>query len=286
MINQNGWLDWAEHNPAPAHKVNGGINPARIYIPHSAVGYWGGYYSEIYSQNTRKSVHGWIAYDGKVIQAYPLTAQVWGSGSTFPNNNGIAFENEGGFSPENEPLTEGQIDSNVRILKDIAQWKGRPYSYWRRPTNVGDTVASLYEHRECVRFGSASTACPSGRIPWLEILSRLQEDQTLEDEMIRHNATHKDGGYVNRVVDGRLFLWDARGDFSLPANAKMARIEVFLQSGELRILDGDSTDKYAGQVGWDGARYGIIDVDISNGGMTFFGNDARFSLLGCVGYWK
>ena len=36
-----------------------------------------------------------------------------------------------------------------------------------------DLSANLYEHSECVRFGSAPTSCPSARIPWDRILSDL-----------------------------------------------------------------------------------------------------------------
>lgn len=195
MIDPNGWLDWAEIRPAPPSKVNPGINDATLYIPHSAVGYWPGYVSRIYGTD-RASVHGWIAYDGKVIQSYPLTARCWASGSTFPNNNGIAFENEGGHRPENEPLTEPQIAANVRIIQDIGNWKGRSVEYWRRPNGIKDTDATLYEHRECVRFGSEPTACPSDRIPWDEILRRLQPTQELRGTDMRIIHDHTGAAYL------------------------------------------------------------------------------------------
>jgi len=33
--------------------------------------------------------------------------------------------------------------------------------------------ATLFEHREMVRYGSAPTACPSGRIPWDRIIGGI-----------------------------------------------------------------------------------------------------------------
>lgn len=183
MITSDGWFDWMERIPGPADKVNSGTNTAKIYLPHSAVGYYGGWSARLFSQERRPdgrytayaaaSVHGWISYSGHCIQHYPVSASCWASGSAFPNLNGIAFENEGGYQPENEPLRPGQINANVRILMDLAAWKGVQPSYWRRPGSDNDMSATLYEHRECVRFGSAPTACPSNRIPWAAILEQL-----------------------------------------------------------------------------------------------------------------
>lgn len=183
MINQDGWFDWMERRPGPADKVNSNWNNVRLYIPHSAVGYYGGWQSRLFSQDRRSdglytayaaaSVHGWINYDGTCIQHYSIFSSCWASGSLWPNNNGISFENEGGYSPENEPLTVEQVLANVRILVDLAAWKNEGLDYWRRPTSVGDLNATLYEHRECTRWGSAPTACPSNRIPWDEILNQL-----------------------------------------------------------------------------------------------------------------
>ena len=181
MITQDGWLDWAVRVPGPADKVSSGTNPVLGYVPHSAVGYYGGWASRLFSTDRRPdgrytpyaaaSVHGWIAYDGAVTQHYPLTAACWASGSSYPNGNFVAFENEGGFDPHDEPLTPAQISANVRIIRELAEWRG--WSGFRRPADANDTSANLYEHCECVRWGSLPTACPSKRIPWDAILAEL-----------------------------------------------------------------------------------------------------------------
>jgi LysM repeat protein len=181
MITQDGWLDWALRAPGPADKVNKVANKGIGYVPHSAVGFYGGWASRLFSDERRPdgrytayaaaSVHGWIAYDGSVTQHYPFTASCWASGSEFPNTNFIAFENEGGFDPHDEPLTPAQVDANVRIIRELAAWRG--WNGFRRPANAQDKGANLYEHTECVRFGSAPTACPSRRIPWDRILGAL-----------------------------------------------------------------------------------------------------------------
>jgi LysM repeat protein len=181
MISDDGWLDWARRVPGPADKVYSTPNRGVGYVPHSAVGYYGGWSARLFSDERHPdgrytsyaaaSVHGWIAYDGAVTQHYPFTASCWASGSARANTSFIAFENEGGFDPHNEPLTTAQIDANVRIIRELAAWRGWPG--FRRPAGAHDLDANLYEHRECVRFGSAATACPSGRIPWDRILAAL-----------------------------------------------------------------------------------------------------------------
>lgn len=181
MITQDGWLDWAKRDPGPADKRYSEPCTSEIVIPHSAVGYYNGWISRLksternrdgtYTAYAAASVSGWIAYDGTVTQHYPLTVACWASGSRHLNVKGNAFECEGGFNPVNEPLTDAQVASLVRIIKDIGVWKGRPTSYWRRPTGANDLNATLYEHRETVRFGGAPTSCPSDRIPWGKVLA-------------------------------------------------------------------------------------------------------------------
>ena len=188
MSISEGWLSFASRVPGPPEKTYSQPNSAKMYIPHSAVGYYEGWLGRLlstqrnvdgrYTPYAAASVHGWIGYHGEVIQHYPFTVSCWASGSRYPNTNGIAFENEGGvIGNESEPLTEAQVAANVRIIQELSAWKG-----WtpKRPTGPGATNASLFEHRECVRWGSRPTACPSGRIPWAEILRRLEMPENAE----------------------------------------------------------------------------------------------------------
>jgi len=88
------------------------------------------------------------------------------------NTNGIAAENEGGYIPQNEPLTDFQVDVNLRAIREVSDWKGwRPY----RPVGLAD--ATLLEHHECVKlWGGAGTSCSSNRIPWTRFLTLLEEE--------------------------------------------------------------------------------------------------------------
>ncbi len=183
-VTSDGWFDWMQREPGPPDKLYSQPNAVDFYVAHSAVGYYAGWANRLFSRArdasgrytsyAAASTHGWIAYDGNCLQHHPLTASCWASGSREANTRGVAFEFEGGApGKESEPLTEAQQQALERILNDIAAWKGVTNAYWRRPPNDRDPNATLYEHRECVRFGSRPTACPSDRIPWAEMLARL-----------------------------------------------------------------------------------------------------------------
>jgi hypothetical protein len=199
VITSDGWLSWAERVPGPAEKVYSEANAAIGYVPHSMVGQLQGWYSRLFDMTrdadgqftkmAAASVHGSILRGGQVIQHYPFIASCWASGSRYPNTRFIAFENESvyrdGKPDESIPLTGPQIEANVRIIRELSQW-----SQWipRRPVNAADLTASLYEHRECVRFGSAATACPSGRIPWARIIEELTMKVLTPEEALKFNA--------------------------------------------------------------------------------------------------
>lgn len=189
-VDASGWLTWAQRYPGPLAKQYSTPNAVQGYIPHSMVGYYAGWLSRLddmsrlpngrFTPNAAASVHGSVLYDGTVIQHYPLTTSCWASGSRSANTRFVAFETEGG-PPGNvsEPLTQAQFDAHVRIIREIAAWRG-----WqpRRPGGTGDTTATLYEHGEMTRFGAAATSCPSDRIDWPAILAALAEEDDLSAE--------------------------------------------------------------------------------------------------------
>ena len=190
MITPEGWFDWMRPDPGPREKLYGEPYSAEVFIPHSAVG--DNYSSwrdgrllnmdrepsRAFTDMAAASLTGWInkrEEDG-CFQHYSIFDAGWGSGSAGINTRTIAFENQGGVDqPEtvSEKLTEYQLECCARILTDLSAFFGRPDDYWRRPTGDSDLSATLYEHIECVRFGSKPTARPSGRIPWPKILEAL-----------------------------------------------------------------------------------------------------------------
>ena len=192
----NGWLDWAAKVPGPPEKVYRQPNSAKGYVPHSAVGFYGGWSSRLFDMTkvngrftpyAAASVTGWIAYDGQVTQHYDFTKSCWASGNFHANTNFIAFENEGGFNPHNEPLTPQQTSANIRIIQELSHWKG-----WepKRPVTDSDKTATLYEHNECVKlWGGHATLCPSSRIGWAEILAAFEETEDEEMRLVRERSS-------------------------------------------------------------------------------------------------
>lgn len=261
MITPDGWFDFAIRKPGPAHKVNGGRNSAIGIFCHSAEGYANGLWSQL--TNAPVSWHLSNLFDGSLYQHYPLTAQCWHA--TAANNHFIGMEHEGRV-PNEPTLTDAQVVTTRRVIAELAAWKGWTPS---RPTGPTDTTHTLWEHREVVRLGGTSSSCPSGRIPWDKIL----ED---EDEMKRHNALSE--YFAGKQLAGDHPM-DCRADFGLPTDAKRCRLEIYLDEGIVTVKDADG--KYAGQVGWDGARYGIVDADVD----LIFEGSCKFAQVGTVGYW-
>ena len=195
-ITHDGWLTWAKRVPGPPEKVYSAVNKVEGYVPHSAVGYLPAWLRRLqsterlpngrYTPFAAASIHGWIPYGGEVLQHYSFLKSCWGSGSAYPNTHFVAFETEGGApGNESEPLMEFQLEMHARIIEELAEWRGwKP----RRPRGSSDTGASLYEHRECRRWGSAATACPSGRMTalWVRLEDEMKEIENLKAALAFH----------------------------------------------------------------------------------------------------
>ncbi len=164
LITSDGWFDWCERHPGPPNKDWSGTNAIAAVVMHSAVGTGDGVVNIVMGP-LQKSVTGVIYYSGELVQFYPVTACPWANGSPTTNRAYLGFENEGGEdTPEtvHEPQTDEQLATSIRILRDLAVYKGVGIDFWQRPV-------TLKEHREFY-----PTACPSGRIRWDDILAGLQ----------------------------------------------------------------------------------------------------------------
>jgi hypothetical protein len=165
MLTQDGWFDWAERDHGPAYKVTGQVNSLSCVFLHSAVGSQEGVVNVVMG-STKASVTGSVAFDGSLIQFYPVTSSPWANGSPDWNNAGIGIEFEGGYNSgghwETEPIYDAQVEAAAHILKDLGAYKQVDPEYWQRPS-------TLKEHREVY-----ATACPSDRIRWDDILALVQ----------------------------------------------------------------------------------------------------------------
>lgn len=281
-VTPDGWLTWAERmpgRPATGPGFNAGVNDVRGIFFHSAEGYaetllsktsqWG-YYNAQYPWHLSNLLNG------RLIQHYPFTARCWHASAA--NDHYIGMEHEG-RTPDGSTvgpvLNDLQVANDRRVIASVSAWKG-----WAptRPTSPSDLAATLYEHTEVIRFGGSSTQCPSHRIPWPAILTPPAPPTNEEEIMPRFNAVvpRLHGAATPQTVKVDEF------DQQLPA-CKRLRLEVYLNRG--RVVLKDSDGKYAGRVGWDGARYGVVEVDVSGGAFSIDGDpDAELAQVGVVAY--
>lgn len=190
----NGWFDWAIRTPGPDRKQNGGVNLALGIFLHSAEGGDDGVLN--LAVNGPLSWHLSNLADGTLHQHYRLQAQCWHASAA--NNNYVGMEHSGTFAAD-PTLSEGQVSTAVRVIEELAEWRG-----WtpKRPTSRTDTSHTLWEHNEVVRLGGTATACPSGRIPWDEILRRLSMPEPAERQWLYGNEAAGE-----EVVGNQIFIW-------------------------------------------------------------------------------
>lgn len=261
--------------PGPANHTNPGLSSVKGIFMHSAEGYCGTLLdpNSLWGFNGIHSWHITNCMNGRVVQHYPFTARCWHA--TTANQEYAAVENEGDY-PREQSLNEPQIANAVRFISDIATWKGWAPS---RPKTSTDKAYTLWEHTEVPLLGGSDSECPSGRIPWAEILRQL-EGQPEEQEMIRFNGVAP--SLSGKEIIGTTLWINAWTMFNLPSNASKVRIDIYLESGQLDVLDG-RTAAFAGQVGYGGSRYGSVEAEISDG---YFGlrGTAKLFQIGVTAY--
>jgi len=103
---------------------------------------------------------------GPLEQHYAISRITWHGGSLGANRRYVGIEHEG---VAGEPLTASQIENDVALLGWLAENDVQPWSGLIR-------LDTLWEHNEMTRYGSKATACPSGRIPWQEVIDMVTID--------------------------------------------------------------------------------------------------------------
>ena len=139
-------------------------------VIHSAEGSLAGALS-VLDGSRQASWHFFVTKIGQVYQHVDTDQIAWTNGSYDANKLWWGIECEGRAG---EPLTELQHQALVRLVR------------WLWITHqVGAPVReeTLWEHREMTRFGSPSTSCPSGRIPWAALINELEDDMATPEEM-------------------------------------------------------------------------------------------------------
>lgn len=115
---------------------------------------------------------------------------------------------------------------------------------------------------------------PGPKFPWQQFMVRVNDfmgssPAAIQEEeiMTRFNAVAPRLQKTQAPQTVKLEDFDQQ----LPA-CKRLSVEVYLNSGKVVLQDSDG--RYAGRVGWDGSRYGVVEVDVSGGSFTINGDPA------------
>lgn len=166
------WYPSATPDPGPAWKQGYSFathNLGRGVVLHSMVGTYPGARARLMGDD-RASWHFSVLKDGTVYQHYPVRAVCWHAGSPAANEKYIGVEHEGGAAPNySEPLTPAQLQASIRLVLWLMEELGWP------EFRVG--VQGM-EHNWLY-----ATACPSGRIPWLEYVKAVTEEGSVDQEL-------------------------------------------------------------------------------------------------------
>ena len=155
------------------------------FVLHSMVGSYPSALGRLLSPD-RASWHFSVLKNGHVYQHYDPRAVTWHAGvvgdadslsAAVGNVALIGIEHEGG-APGNvsEPLTPAQLDATI----DLQRWCYLVLPELKPPA----LRSSHFEHGWI-----SATACPSGRIPWDTIMTRLQEDSMVQLKLVRKDGT-------------------------------------------------------------------------------------------------
>ncbi|MCR4339351.1 MAG: hypothetical protein NUW01_05630 [Gemmatimonadaceae bacterium] len=126
------------------------------------------------------------------IQMYPTWASTWTSGSRGANTTTWAFEAEGGgIGNTSEPLTEHQVQGFLAVATAWEQVKGRTLQ-------VGQGLTVRAHWQLAKDFGSAATACESGRYrhAWDRLIAGERYGEMTPEELARLER-------VERLLAGR-----------------------------------------------------------------------------------
>lgn len=255
-IGADGWFDWAERDPGPPDKRYSEPNRIEGFIPHSMVGFFGAARDRLfnrsrlpsgqYTEYARASWIGSVLYDGTLIEHYSVMTSAWTSGAREPNVRFPAFEFEGGPpGRESEPLTDAQLATAERIVRDLMAFSPR-FNERRRPDGPADRDATLYEHREMTRFGALPTACPSERMR--ELWRRLTREprrpepapKAEEVEMAKVESLLRIAGnalWLKNRREAGLGIVDAGGDLLPPAGQLLGLINYGKDDPSKRAVD-------------------------------------------------
>jgi len=166
------WLSWCERVDGPSWKQGYASVKTRALpdikgeVKHSAEGSYLALLATLNHPTRTASWHFSVSKSGHVAQHYPLESVCWHAGGFSQNLNYIGIEHEG---KAGEILTTAQVLATVHISLDIRRLAGL--------TAPPAIKINLWEHNWL-----SATACPSNRIPWTVIISKIKSEEEEKEE--------------------------------------------------------------------------------------------------------
>jgi len=191
MIGKDGYFDWAIRDPGHPQKLYPDRNREEGIAWHSAEGWMPALRALVKDWNRKASWTGSIGLHGDLYQHYPVWASTWASGGPEANTRYWAFELEGlaGDLP-----TASQMNTLLRIAGEYEASTGRK-------ATRALPERTMWMHRELtVKYGTASTSCPSNR--YSGFFAKLEEADVATVEEIEELFRRTGGrGEVARNAD-------------------------------------------------------------------------------------
>ena len=157
----------ATWRPCPKHGYgNDDTHLHEGLVAHSMEGSLVAAFGELDNPNREASWTFSVAKDGRVYQHVDTDDIAWTNGSRNANKKFWGIEHEG---VAGEPLTDAQRAATTALMRWLLS------TYTLTPVRG----VTLWEHNEMTAFGASPTVCPSGRIPWNEIIPALEENMPL-----------------------------------------------------------------------------------------------------------
>ena len=286
----NGICDFAEQIVGVTAFAKGNVERVG-WCDHTAGGFYSTMQSAAFWNNAGVSTHFAIARDGRICQMVNIFNTAFAQGRLGPlvtwNPYHLMHEqNPNTYLISTEHEDAETVNGKTRFIPG-SQWTEAQYQADLRLKRWCMDEVLRVQGEDMLRFGIDSLAghhmfdgvnraeCP-GRFWRDEYRARLYADLTgLEEEImdvINGTAPALRGRKVTPDVPSPVRLTDF--DVAIPPTARRLRIEVYLAStdppGIVQLKHGDGD--YAFQVGWDGARYGLGEVDVGGGGFSIQGS--------------
>ncbi len=271
------WCPFAKRYPGPAKKLGYSdfkYSPKRGATLHDSTGPLAPTLNTLMGERIASWTFTIDDSNGDLYEHYDVEGNTWHGNDTDSDDAveanydlvGIEFTRPNAKIAS--PLSEASIQTAVKLLRWLGEVCGLE-EFVRFPDQIG--AFTLSDHNQ---VANSPTACPSGRIPFAEILYRLGGD-----EMFIPWA-----GFVELSLSTGDIYHNLRDNLALPVESNDWQLQILTDfGGQIDVYHGKDRTKRAGQARYsDSMRVQLDD----KGGIWFSGakDTAKVGVL-AVGYY-